>query len=153
MHQQEHRVHARLPVAVHIFLLRDHHVLLLRRANRGYEDGNYSVVAGHLDGGESITQAAIREAHEEVGILLRPADLTVVGVMHRVSDDERIDFFLVATTWGGTLMNQEPVKCAEIQWYALDALPTNTIPYVRAALENFSRGVWFAEFGWRDPHA
>jgi ADP-ribose pyrophosphatase YjhB (NUDIX family) len=93
-------MHARLPVAVHIFLLRDNHVLLLRRANTGYEDGKYSVVAGHLDGGESVTQAAIREAHEEVGITLRLTDLTVVGVMHRVSTDERIDFFLVATTWG-----------------------------------------------------
>jgi hypothetical protein len=83
-----------------------------------------------------------------------PTDVsTVVGVMHQVSDDERIDFFLVATTWGGTLMNRELDKCAELRWCALDALPPHTIPYVRAALENFSRGVWFAEFGWRDPHA
>src|SRR6266446_5003899 len=140
----------KFPVAEHIFLLREHSVLLLRRANTGYEDGNYSVVAGHLDGGESVTQAAIREAHEEVGIVLHPAALTVVGVMHRASNDERIDFFLVATTWGGTLTNQEPNKCSELRWCALDALPANTIPYVRAALENFSRGVWFAEFGWHD---
>jgi len=143
-------MHARFPVAVHIFLLREDHVLLLRRANTGYEDGNYSVVAGHLDGGESVTRAAIREAHEEVGIALRPTDLTVVGVMHRVSNEERIDFFLVATTWGGTLTNQEPNKCAELRWCALDALPTNTIPYVQAALENFRGSVWFAEFGWHD---
>jgi 8-oxo-dGTP diphosphatase len=146
-------MHARFPVAVHIFLLRDNHVLLLRRANTGYEDGKYSVVAGHLDGGESVTQAAIREAHEEVGIALRPTDLMVVGVMHRVSNDERIDFFLVATTWGGTLTNQGPNKCSELRWCALDALPANTIPYVQAALENCRRGVWFAEFGWHDARA
>jgi 8-oxo-dGTP diphosphatase len=144
---------ARLPVAVHLFLLRDGRVLLLRRANTGYEDGNYSVVAGHLDGGESVTQAAIREAREEVGILLRPADLTAVGVMHRVSDDERIDFFLVATRWGGTPANHEPDKCSELRWCALDALPANTIPYVRVALENFRRGVWFAEFGWPETRS
>jgi 8-oxo-dGTP diphosphatase len=146
-------MHALLPVAVHIFLLRNNQVLLLRRANTGYEDGNYSVVAGHLDGGESVTQAAIREAHEEVGIALRPADLTAVGVMHRISNEERIDFFLVATTWEGTLTNHEPDKCSELRWCALDALPAHTIPYVRAALENFSRGVWFAEFGWHDTHS
>ena len=146
-------MHARFPAAVHIFLLRENHVLLLRRENTGYEDGNYSVVAGHLDGGESVIQAAIREAHEEVGITLRPTDLTVVGVMHRVSHEERIDFFLVATTWGGTLTNQEPHKCSELRWCALDALPENTIPYIRAALENFRRGVWFAEFGWHTHSA
>jgi 8-oxo-dGTP pyrophosphatase MutT (NUDIX family) len=142
-----------LPVAVHIFFLRDNRVLLLRRANTGYEDGKYSVVAGHLDGGESVTQAAIREAQEEVGVLLRPADLTVVGVMHRVSNEERIDFFLVATTWDGTPVNHEPEKCAELWWCALDVLPANTIPYVRAALENFRSGVWFAEFGWHEARS
>jgi 8-oxo-dGTP diphosphatase len=139
---------ARFPVAVHIFLLRENHVLLLRRANTGYEDGNYSVVAGHLDGGESVTHAAIREAYEEVGVHLAPTDLTVAGVMHRLSHEERIDFFLVASRWDGTLANQEPAKCSELRWCALDALPANTIPYVRAALEHFRQGVWFAEFGW-----
>jgi 8-oxo-dGTP diphosphatase len=88
-----------------------------------------------------------------VGIALRPTDLKVVGVMHRVSHEERIDFFLTATTWGGTLTNHEPDKCSELRWCALDALPAHTIPYVRAALENFSRGVWFAEFGWHDTHS
>ena len=141
-------MHARLPVAVHIFLLRENHVLLLQRANTGYEDGNYSVVAGHLDGQESVTQAAIREAYEEVGVHLRPTNLAVVGVMHRLSNDECIDFFLAATEWDGTLANQEPDKCSELRWCALDTLPTNTIPYVHAALENFRQGVWFAEFGW-----
>jgi 8-oxo-dGTP pyrophosphatase MutT (NUDIX family) len=144
---------ASFPVAVHLFLLCENQVLLLRRAHTGYEDGNYSVVAGHLDGSESVTQAAIREAHEEVGIVLRPTDLTVVGVMHRVSNDERIDFFLVATTWEGMPTNHEPDKCSKLRWCALDALPTNTIPYVRAALENFSHGVWFTEFGWHDTRS
>jgi 8-oxo-dGTP diphosphatase len=84
----------RLVAAVHIFLVRDGQVLLLRRFNTGYEDGNYSVVAGHLDGGEEVKAAAIREAQEEVGIRIAPQDLRIVGVMHRMSNDERVDFFL-----------------------------------------------------------
>ncbi|HEC35073.1 MAG TPA: NUDIX domain-containing protein, partial [Anaerolineae bacterium] len=83
----------RLLSAVHLFLVRDGKVLLLRRFNTGYEDGKYSVIAGHLDGNEEIKTAMIREAREEAGIEIAPQDLQVVGVMHRRSDDERIDFF------------------------------------------------------------
>lgn len=136
------------PVAVHVFFLRGGSVLLLRRLNTGYEDGNYSVPAGHMDGDETIVEAAIREVREEVGIALSPKDVTVVGTMHRRSDSERVDFFLVASAWAGEPSNCEPDRCDELRWAPLDALPVNTIPYVRRALENYETGVWFEEFDW-----
>lgn len=135
--------------AVHLFLFRGGHVLLLRRFNTGYEDGNYSVPAGHLDGGETVTQAGIREAREECGIDIAIQDLSVVGVMHRRSrGDERVDFFLTTTHWTGTIVNREPDKCDDLSWYALENLPGNTIPYIREALTQHSNGLWFREFGW-----
>jgi NADH pyrophosphatase NudC (nudix superfamily) len=54
-----------MPVAVHLFLLRGEKVLLQRRYQTGYEDGRYSVIAGHLDGGDTVIAAAVREASEE----------------------------------------------------------------------------------------
>jgi len=121
---------------------------LLRRYNTGYQDGNYSVVAGHLNGNERIAAAAIREAREEVGVEIQPKDLEVVGVMHRLSDDERIDFFLAASSWSGQVRNQEPHKCDRLIWSDLDDLPENVIPYVRRALDNYRSGRWFDSFGW-----
>ena len=138
----------RLASAVHIFLIRKGTVLLLRRFNTGYEDGNYSVVAGHLNGNEEVKAAAIREAREEVGIEIAPEDLEVVGVMHRKSNDERVDFFLVATSWSGQVANMEPGKCDRLAWFDLHDLPENVIPYVRRALDNYRRGQWFDSFGW-----
>lgn len=134
--------------AVHLFLLRGDKVLLMRRAGTGYRDGWYSVVAGHLDGNEQVVDAAIREAREEVGIALRPQDVEVVGVMHRLSDDERIDFFLAAQQWAGEPAICEPGKCDELRWVRRDALPEKVIPYVARALDNFARGQWFDSFGW-----
>src|SRR5216683_1726231 len=87
----------KLVSAVHLFLIRDGQVLLQRRFNTGYEDGNYSVIAGHLDGGEEIITAMIREAWEEDGIEIVPEDIQAVGVMHRNASDERVDFFLAQT--------------------------------------------------------
>ena len=139
----------KLVATAHLFLIREGKVLLLRRFNTGYEDGKYSVVAGHLDGDEEIKAAMIREAREEVGIEIAPADLEVVGVMHRKSDDERIDFFLTAAAWSGEIANIEPDKCDHLAWFELDALPENVIPYVRRALDNYRRGNWFDSFGWQ----
>ncbi len=138
----------RLIPAVHLFLLSGHKVLLLRRYNTGYEDGNYSVIAGHLDGGEEVKTAAIREALEEANITIKPDDLTIVGVMHRMSEEERVDFFVAAQKWQGELKNNEPDKCDELSWFEPDNLPENVIPYVRRALENYRSGVWFDSFGW-----
>jgi len=130
--------------------MRGDEILLLRRRNTGYEDGNYSVIAGHLDGGEPVKQAMIREAREEAGIDIEPIDLEVVHVMHRQSNDERIDFFLKAVRWRGEPINCEPHKCDELRWCRFDDLPGNIIPYVRRAIENVQRGVAFDSFGWED---
>jgi len=99
--------------AVHLFLIKKEEILLLKRFNTGYEDGNYSLIAGHLEGNETIKSAMIREAKEEAGITIKSADLKVVHTMHRKSlDQERIDFFLLGITWTGDISNLEPDKCA-----------------------------------------
>jgi 8-oxo-dGTP diphosphatase len=139
----------RAVVAVHLLLLRDEAVLLLRRANTGYEDGNFSVVAGHLDGNETARQAMVREALEEAGIIVAPADLRFVHVMHRKEldeADERIDLFFAATRWQGEPEIGEPEKCSELRWAALDALPATMVPYVRMALDNSRQHQAYAEF-------
>jgi 8-oxo-dGTP diphosphatase len=139
----------KLPIATHTFLLRSESVLLLRRCNTGFEDGNYGLVGGHLEGGESVTQAAIRECREEVGVETDRADLKVVGVTHYNSSmGEGIDFFLSATQWTCEPRNLESDFCDELRWCRLDALPENTIPFVRRAAENLQAGVWFDELGW-----
>ncbi len=142
---------ARFPTTVHLFFFRAGQILLLRRFNTGYRDGEYSVPAGHLEGDETVIAAAQREAAEEVGVRIRPEDIVFSSVMHRNEGDERIDFFVEVRAWQGEPFNNEPHKCDELCWAPLDALPVNTIPYVRRALENHRNGVRFDEFGWSQP--
>lgn len=139
---------AKFPVTVHLLFFRENQVLLLRRFNTGFKDGNYSVPAGHLDGGETVRKAAQREALEEIGVHTEIEDILFAGVMHKIEDDERVEFFVHVKSWRGEPINAEPDKCDELRWCKVNALPENTIPYVRQAIQNFRNGVVFDEFGW-----
>ena len=139
---------ATFPTTVHLFFIREDQILLIRRYNTGFADGQYSVPAGHLDGGETVITAARREAQEEVGVRLEPHNIHYSSVMHRLDGDERVDFFVHVQNWDGEPINAEPEKCDDLLWVNLDDLPANTIPYIRKALQNHIERVKFDEFGW-----
>ena len=133
---------------VHLILIRDGCLLMLRRFNTGYEDGKYSLVAGHVDGGETFRAAMAREAREEAGIVVDPEHLALVHVMHRQSDEERLSLFFRTDVWVGEAANVEPDKCDHMDWFALDALPVPIVPYVAAAISHALNDVPYSEFGW-----
>ena len=139
---------ARFPVTVHLLFFRGNQILLLRRFNTGYRDGEYSVPAGHLDGNETVSDAAVREAQEEIGVQIDAGEILFSSVMHRNEDDERVDFFMHVRKWRGEPVNTETDKCDELRWTDVNDLPMNTIPYVRKAIHNHHRGIVFDEFGW-----
>ncbi|HEX7057522.1 MAG TPA: NUDIX domain-containing protein [Bacilli bacterium] len=141
--------YCKLTAAVHLFIVKNKEILLLKRQNTGFADGLYSVVAGHLEKGEQAVEAAVREAKEEAGITIDPQDVRMVGVMHRKSDSDRLDFFVEVTRWSGEIVNAEPDKCAELIWYSLHDLPDGMmIPYVRKAIANYMGSRWFESYGW-----
>jgi len=137
---------ARFPVTVHLFFFREKQILLLRRFNTGFRDGEYSVPAGHLDGGETVMQAGIREGKEEVGVDIEETNMAFSTVMHRIEDDERVDFFVHVHKWQGEPFNAEPEKCDDVRWVEIDSLPGNTVPYVRQALGNHLNSISFDEY-------
>ncbi len=139
---------ARFPATVHLLFFRDEEILLLRRFQTGFRDGEYSLPAGHLDGDETVIAAACREAGEEIGVRVRPEAVVFSSVMHRHEGDERIDFFVKVAAWEGEPFNAEPEKCDDLRWVQTGQLPSNLIPYVRRAIENHFTGARFDEFGW-----
>lgn len=139
----------KMPVAVHLFLMRDDEILLLRRYNTGYEDGNYSVIAGHIDAGEDFISAMIREASEEAGIIILREDMVPIQVMHRKQEfEERIDYFFISRKWQGELKNMEPNKCDELKWVNINKLPKNTISYIKYAIKCYLKDDKFTLFDW-----
>jgi 8-oxo-dGTP diphosphatase len=89
-------------VGAYLVLMKDNKICLLQRANSGYHDGEYSVIAGHVEKGETFTDAILREAREEAGVLLNRDTIKVVHIQHRKSDTdgrERVHTYFLATDW------------------------------------------------------
>jgi 8-oxo-dGTP diphosphatase len=130
-------------LAVQILLRRGNQTLLLERQNTGYEDGNYGLPAGHVEHGETIKSAAVREANEEIGIDIEESNLEVIGVMHRIKRITYVDFFLTCYEWSGTIYNREPEKCSDLKWVDIDDLPANMVPYIATAMPLVNDSMWF----------
>jgi 8-oxo-dGTP diphosphatase len=143
--------HKNVPAA-YLALFKDNKILLLRRFNTGYEDGKYSMIAGHVDPNETFTQCIIREAEEEAGILIKAEDLQVVHVMHRnsgiVENNERVDVYFLTKKWEGKIVNKEPHKCDDFSWFDVDDIPKNAIPYIKQAIEGIKNKIYYSEHGW-----
>ena len=135
--------------AVYLMPIKDGQILLLRRFNTGWEDGKYSLVAGHVDGNEPVTQAMTREASEEAGINVASKDLKMVHAMHRNAPyAEYLDFFFVADRWQGEPKIMETDKCDDLSWFDLDNLPDNVLEYVKQAIDSYRDNIPFSEYGF-----
>ena len=62
-----------------VFLHRTNALLLLKRYDTGNEDGKYGLPGGHLEDGESVRHAAVRECRKEIGIDLVESDFCCRG--------------------------------------------------------------------------
>jgi 8-oxo-dGTP diphosphatase len=139
---------AKFIVSLYLVLVKDGTTLLARRFNTGYRDGEYGLLSGHLEEHETALQGIIREAKEEGGIEINEKDIRLAHIMHRKEHDERMDLFFVADKWTGEPTIAEPDLCDDMQWFPLNDLPKNTIPYIKLAITNCLNDVMYSEVGW-----
>ncbi len=136
---------SRVVPAAYVALVRgegaDQQVLLQLRRGTGFMDGWWACgAAGHVEHSESVLEAAAREAVEELGVTVDPADLSPLCTVHRtcaVHDpaEERVDMFFTAERWAGEPRIIETHKAAELRWFLLDALPADVVPHEHKALD------------------
>jgi 8-oxo-dGTP diphosphatase len=135
--------------AVYVYLLRNapmpggREVLLQLRRGTGFMDEHWAAaVAGHVEKGESVYDACKREAVEEVGVTdvrLEPwCAMQRTGLGEPI--DERVDYFFTSTSWSGTPRILEPLKCADLRWFNLDALPSPVVPHELRVLATIRAG-------------
>ena len=80
----------RVVPAAYVLLRQGDDVLLQLRQNTGYRDGFWAAAAaGHVEAEESVVEAAMREAAEEIGVVISAADLRPLCAMHRTHGNHR----------------------------------------------------------------
>jgi 8-oxo-dGTP pyrophosphatase MutT (NUDIX family) len=142
------------PVDAYMLLERGGRLLMLRRApNAAYAASLLCPPSGHVEPGEDVAAAAVRETAEETGIHLEPGQLRCAVVIHHrsPSGQARLGWFFTAERgWAGDPVNREPSKHAELAWIDPGALPPDMVAYTWAGLTAWRSGAQFAVH-WQDP--
>lgn len=135
-------------IGTHLLLVRDNSVLLMKKKG-GQLDGLHTFISGHVEKGESVIDALIREAKEEADIDLKHEDLKISVVVQRTNAPYKgdiadiIDFFILCENYSGEIKNNEPEKCDEIKFYKFDSLPDTIAKFVGVALKAYFSGESF----------
>ncbi|MDV9175762.1 NUDIX domain-containing protein [Streptomyces sp. W16] len=122
----------------------DRVVLIQRGEHAKFGRGMWDLPVGKNEPGEPITATAVRELHEETGLVVAPESLKVVHVVHAALGVEAPDGYLtvvfVTDEWTGELENREPLKHAEVRWVDVDAIPGEFVLGNAQALDHYLNG-------------
>lgn len=151
-------MHERFQVvpAAYLYLLGGQEVLLQQRCRTGYMDGFWVAgAAGHVELHETAAACAVREAVEELGVVVDAADLEPVTVMQRTDGtadpvEQRVDWFFTCRLWTGEPRLVEESKCSAVAWHSLHSLPAMIPQYERMVLETIfsGKGPLFSAYGF-----
>lgn len=140
---------------VDLLLEKDGKFLLGRRMNTGWNDGKWCTFGGHIEDEETIQQAAVREAKEELGITINPDALEIANLIQYKSNRLTMQFYVIVKHYEGTPSIQveweqgkEIVKADKLEWFSPDNLPENTVETAKAAILNHQNGVRFDQMGF-----
>ncbi len=108
-----------------LFLLReDKKEVLLAMKKRGFGEGKWNGVGGKVEEGETVTQAVIREAQEEIGVGIDEEHLIARGEIEfsfeHPNDMHLLVHIFTTTVWEGTPSESEEMKPV---WYSFDSVP------------------------------
>ncbi|WP_374104754.1 NUDIX domain-containing protein [Streptomyces sp. GESEQ-4] len=136
---------------MHVFV-RDGDKVLFSQRGGPFGRGRWHMPSGRLDEGEPLSFGAARELYEETGVIVDPAHLRLVQVVHHRQDEEttRIGFFYEATGWEGEPVSKEPEKCFALEWFTVSEPPDDVIEYPEEGLLGYLNGAGpVAEHGWQ----
>lgn len=96
-------------------------LLLLGGPHKRIWAGRYNGVGGHVDPGEDIYAAALREVAEETGLAVYGARLR--GIVHADAGDPAVGILFFVFTAAAKSRETAPCPDGTLEWWPMDALP------------------------------
>jgi ADP-ribose pyrophosphatase YjhB (NUDIX family) len=124
----------------------DKGLFLLQTKKNG---GKYSHIGGTVEQHEFAREALSRETREEAALIVEPAHLQMVHVLHRhrlKTDETSLVLYFKATRFSGEPVSLEPKKFSNVAWLPLHNLPENISKTTRHVLQAIERGEIYSEF-------
>jgi len=124
-------------IGVGILLIRDNQLLLIKR-KYDPDEGYWSIPGGHLDLGEKVEVAAVREAFEETGFKVESSGLA--GIIDKIMYDDvgRIEYHYVLINYFVEQIEgdpNQPPKAAD------DALDARFVPFDQLKTYNLTESL------------
>ena len=121
-------------------------ILLQRRQGTKLWPGFLALPAGHVDEGENVYDAAIREAKEELSITITEEDIVDSFVVNRRNKSlpPYFDVYFEISKYDGKIKINEPEKCSELKWCDISNLPYDMIDFEAEALNNWQKKILFS---------
>lgn len=110
-------------VGVGIMILKDRKILLGKRKG-SHGEGEFAFPGGHLEYMESFADCAVREVHEECGLIIDNIRFQYVANITKYAPKQYVHIGLVADWKEGEPQVLEPEKSESWNWYGIDDLPS-----------------------------
>jgi 8-oxo-dGTP diphosphatase len=114
-----------------------------RIANHG--SGTWMIPGGHLEFGEDLIAACLREGEEECG--LRDVEVVdIVSVGNDIAYDRHYVSIVLLTKWrSGELFDAEPHKSRNWHWHDPKNLPQPMFPHSERSIKNWLAGKIYSQ--------
>jgi 8-oxo-dGTP diphosphatase len=133
-------------IAAYAVILRDDHILLTRLSERLTQDELWTLPGGGIEHGEDPRAAAVREVHEETGLIAEVGRTAHVYSIHHPNtwrQGKRVDAFSLRIVYDGWVPVDAPEphvvevdgSTSEAAWQPLAEVLDGTLPTVSLVLE------------------
>ena len=134
----------KISIKTRLLLHDKNRILLIKQTAQN--GGKYTLIGGRIERDEFAKATLVREAKEEMNIIIESKNLQLAHVLHKKdAENTRVILYFKAIVWGGTPQNLEPEKFKEVDLFNFEYLPKKLSRTAQYILKRYRNGYLYSE--------